>query len=161
MRPSQALCRGTRRHALRRNDRIVFLVDEDTGPSAAEGIELAGGCARLVRDVFGESAKDPDWLPKVSEHAHALLTRDISQRRKPAERDLIMALDFDAGVFVIRAGDLTRDGLRALTREHYYRMAKMVHTCAMPFVAHVTQQDVILQVGGEKLPKKWRLKPAL
>ncbi len=148
-------------HALRRDDRVVFLVDEDTGPSAAEGITLAGGIARLVTDVFGNGAKDPDFLPRIPSHAHALVTIDIGQKRKAEERAIIMALGFDAGTFIIRCGHTSRDRRRELLRFHYHRMVKIVHTRAMPFIAHITEEDVVCKEGGAKLSTAARTKPAM
>jgi hypothetical protein len=119
---------------------VTFVIDEDTGPSAAEGIREAGGHAVLLTHARGMGAKDVDWLPTVKQLGHALITRDISMRFD--HKDVFAACGVH--VFIVRAAGIRIDELRVLMRSHHATMCRFVRTHALPFVARVTRNDVVV-----------------
>ena len=119
-------------------DRITFVIDEDTGISAAQGIRDAGGHAVLLNDYVPKGAKDVEWLPMVKNWGHALVTRDVAMRTDHREAFLACGVH----VFEVRAAGLGFDALRELLKTHHAAMCRLVRKHGLPFVARVRRSEV-------------------
>ncbi len=132
----------------------VFVVDEDAGPSVAEGIRDAGGLATLLTDHVGRGTPDVDWLPRVAEWGSAIVTRDVAMRRNPEEA---LALERSGvHVFILRAKGFRADELRDLIRRSYPAMARYVRKQRTPFLARITASriEVLTDRGRTSAEKK-------
>lgn len=72
-----------------------FFVDRSLGKSIVEGLRAAGLTVRSMADVYGEERAQrlPDevWLRDAGEKGWIVLTKDDAIRRRPAERDAMIA----------------------------------------------------------------------
>lgn len=127
---------------------IVFVIDENIGPTIAEGITDAGGKVLMLMDVVPMSTPDLEWLPRAREWGHAILTRDIGMRRTPAEAAALN--ECGVHVFILRAHGLLYDALRELVKARYAVMVRHVRNHSTPFIAHVTRDEVRVHVGGQR-----------
>lgn len=87
---------------------VEFFVDRSLGRSIAHGLRKAGLNVRTMADVYGEEAAQrlPDevWLSDAGRHGWIVLTKDDAIRRRPAERDALIAAS--ARVFCLTAAQL-------------------------------------------------------
>lgn len=125
---------------------IVFVVDEDAGPHVAQGIRDAGGKASLLIELIGRGVQDVDWIPRVNEWGHALVTRDVAMRSVRAERDALAKCGVH--VFILRGQGMKFEALRATMKCHFPTMLRFVRNHATPFVAHITGNGVDVRVTG-------------
>ncbi len=72
-----------------------FFVDRSLGKSIVEGLRETGLTVRSMADVYGEKRAQrlPDevWLHDAGEKRWIVLTKDDAIRRRPAERDAMIA----------------------------------------------------------------------
>lgn len=72
-----------------------FFVDRSLGKSIVAGLRSAGLNARSMADVYGEqraqALPDEIWLRDAGEKGWVVLTKDDAIRRRPAERDALVA----------------------------------------------------------------------
>jgi hypothetical protein len=72
-----------------------FFVDRSLGKSIVEGLRAAGLTVLSMADVYGEERAQllPDevWLRDAGEKGWVVLTKDDAIRRRPAERDAMIA----------------------------------------------------------------------
>lgn len=73
----------------------TFFVDRSLGRSIAEGLRGAGLEVLTVADVYGEARAqrlpDVEWLTDAGRRDWIVLTKDDRIRRRPAERDALLA----------------------------------------------------------------------
>jgi predicted nuclease of predicted toxin-antitoxin system len=135
---------------------IVFVIDEDAGPHVARGITDAGGRVVMVTEEAGAGAKDRQWIPLARTWGSAIITRDCSMRRTPAETQALLSSGCHA--FILRAGNLKLDELYALAKDNYGAMLRFVATGNTPFLATVSKNGikVVTQSGRRGGPKQPR-----
>lgn len=123
-----------------RDEDVVFVVDENCGPHVVDGLRDAGCNAILLTERVPPGTLDVDWIPRVREWGHAIVTRDMKMRGNPEERNALALCGVH--VFIIRGGGLTFDELRARAKLHGKAMLRYVVKYATPFLAHVTSKEV-------------------
>jgi hypothetical protein len=81
--------------ARKTEQRPEFFVDRSLGKSIVEGLRAAGLTVLSMADVYGEERAQrlPDevWLRDAGEKGWVVLTKDDAIRRRPAERDAMIA----------------------------------------------------------------------
>ncbi|HEY5708251.1 MAG TPA: hypothetical protein VIS51_02535 [Solirubrobacterales bacterium] len=74
-----------------------FFVDRSLGKSIVVELRKAGLVVRSMADVYGERAgqglDDEAWLADAGENDWIVLTKDDAIRRRPAERDALIAAE--------------------------------------------------------------------
>jgi PIN like domain len=87
---------------------IEFFVDRSLGKSIVTALREAGFAARSMAEIYGEQEAQrlPDevWLRDAGDKGWVVLTKDDAIRRRPAERDALIAAG--ARVFCLTAGQL-------------------------------------------------------
>lgn len=99
-----------------------FFVDRSLGKSIVEGLRAAGLTVHSMADVYGEDRAQrlPDevWLGDAGAKGWVVLTKDDAIRRRPAERDAMIAAAvrvFCLTTAQLRGADKTR---RFVTNRH-------------------------------------------
>lgn len=74
-----------------------FFVDRSLGTSIAEGLRAAGLTVHTMAGVYGEAdaqgLADDVWLRDAGANDWIVLTKDDAIRRRPAERDALIAAE--------------------------------------------------------------------
>lgn len=89
-------------------DDLEFFIDRSLGRSIAAGLRKAGLTVHTMAEVYGEDAAQrlPDevWLRDAGGQNWAIFTKDDAIRRRPAERDALIAAS--ARVFCLTSAQL-------------------------------------------------------
>lgn len=125
---------------------VVFVIDEDVGPSIGAGITAAGGRILLLTDVVPRGTPDVQWVPRASTWGAAIVTRDVSMRRRPQETAALVSSQ--CHVFVLRCHGMKLEAAAELLSAHTPKMIRYVIKYSVPFLAHVNANGVDIKVGG-------------
>ena len=89
-------------------DDLEFFIDRSLGRSIATGLRDAGLTVHTMADVYGEDEAqrlpDEAWLRDAGRNGWVILTKDDAIRRRPAERDALIAAS--ARVFCLTSAQL-------------------------------------------------------
>jgi hypothetical protein len=103
-----------------------FFVDRSLGKSIVVGLRTAGLNVRSMADVYGEqraqALPDEIWLSDAGEKGWVVLTKDDAIRRRPAERDAMVAAA--VRVFCLTTAQLRGDEQIARFVTNRYRIVR-------------------------------------
>ena len=106
----------------------------------AAALEAAGAEVRLHSDYFAHDERDEVWLPEVAREGWVILTKDKAIRRRPIERNALIASG--ARTFVLTSGNMRGDEMAQVLIGHLRRMERVVARTKPPFIAIVTRTAV-------------------
>src|SRR5688572_4008072 len=93
---------------------LLIVLDENIASEAlrdamAPVAAKSGAQVCLHTAFYPRETKDPEWMPMAAEQRWAVISCDVSVKRRPAEREILMS----AGVcmYILRGG-LNRDQIR-------------------------------------------------
>lgn len=138
-----------RRHS---DDRLLIVLDENLASEelrdALAPVALAAGArVDLHTAHFPRETKDPVWLPVAAAQRWAVTSCDVSVKRRPAEKEILM----NAGVcmYILRGalnGDQIRDALvkalPAICRRH--------RQVVPPVICHISREGQVTVKVGER-----------
>ena len=119
---------------------MYFLDRSIESALVAAALRDVGVEVRLHRDFFADDAKDEVWLPDVAQRGWIVLTRDKSIRRRPPEKQALIASG--ARAFVLTSGNLRGREMADILVRHISRMERLVRTTEPPFIFAVTKAGV-------------------
>ncbi len=110
-------------------------------------------------DYFPKDTTDESWLAGVGSRDWIILSKDDRIRRKPIERQALLAAGVAA--FFLGRSDLRGDQMVAAFIAAMPAMKKALRRFAVPFIAGVSQAgDVhVFEADGERYVPPKRLKP--
>lgn len=128
--------------------RTVFYLDENvdcgTIVTALRRLDI---CIERHRDHFLPGEDDVVWLPAVAERGWVIITKDRDPQRHPIVRDAFLAAK--AKVFILRAKDLTGEGLANLLSDRIRKMDRLARNTRAPCLFKVTAANVLrVEVPG-------------
>jgi hypothetical protein len=119
----------------------VFFLDRSVeSASVAAALRDAGVEVRLHGDFFADDAKDEMWLPDVARRGWIVLTRDKWIRRRPLEKQALIASG--ARAFVLTWGNLRGREMAEILVKHIHKMDRLARITEPPFVFAVTKTGV-------------------
>lgn len=119
----------------------MFFLDRSVeSASVAAALRDAGVQVRLHGDFFAHDAKDEVWLPDVAHRGWIVLTRDKWIRRRPIEKQALIASG--ARAFVLTWGNLRGREMAEMIVKHIDSMARLARITEPPFVFAVTKTRV-------------------
>lgn len=131
---------------------VVYFVDRCLGREVVpKGLREAGLRVEIHDDHFPANAKDTDWLPVVAARGWVVLTKDEHIRRRPLEREALLAAGARAFVLTarrLRGGDMANAFVRARRR-----MEALLRDRPEAFIAGVTRHggvSVIVRARGRR-----------
>lgn len=141
--------RSAKRSATRHED-VTFVVDECLGGNLVrEALVAEGATVVLVKDEFGEGAKDIDWLPEAGKRGWVVLTKDHRIRRRPIERAAFVAACVRG--FFLAARGLSGPEVAKLFADQLPHMNRLVADYEPPFIA-ILRRDGLVLYGGKDCP---------
>lgn len=102
----------------------------------------AGADVRLHQDYFADDANDEVWLPEVAGRNWIILTRDKRIRRRPIEKQALLASG--AKTFVLTSGNLRGRDMADILVAQIQKIERLARKTNPPFVAAVTRSGVRL-----------------
>ena len=120
---------------------LSFFIDECLGRhDVADALTAAGAVVELHHQHFAPGTPDAEWLPVVGSRGWIILTKDRHIRKRPLEREAILASS--ARAFVLTAADLNGAEQAALLASTLPRIRRL---CRQPgsFVATITRSGII------------------
>lgn len=113
------------------------------GKLLAESLRTAGAKAETHDDHFPADAPDEQWLDHAGKAGWIVLTKDKAIRRRPNERQALLASKVSA--FVFTAGDISGDDMRKIIVNNLGKIAGLAVRTKPPFIAKITRSgDVAL-----------------
>jgi hypothetical protein len=109
----------------------------------ASGAQIDLHTAHLARGT-----KDPVWLPVAAERNWAVISCDVSVKRRPAEKDIVM----QAGVcmYVLR-GDLNGDQIRDALVKALPAICQRHRRLVPPVICHISRAgEVTVKLGARR-----------
>lgn len=64
---------------------MAILLDNDISYRIAHALKALGQDVDAMRDVYGEDAKDPDWIPAAAKAGYVVITVDRRMQRVQSE----------------------------------------------------------------------------
>jgi len=101
-----------------------------------------GADVRLHQDYFADDANDEVWLPEVARRNWVILTRDKRIRRRPIEKQALVASG--AKTFVLTSGNLRGRDMAEILVAQINRIERLAQKTDPPFVAALTRSGVKL-----------------
>lgn len=129
-------------NAERRLSEAVFLTDACLGKSVGEALRAAGWVVEWHLDHFPEGTEDVDWLPVAVERGWVVLTKDKAIRRKPWEREKVIACG--ARLFTLPSGSMSGEDMAKTFLDSGRDIGRTLHRHPWPFVAQVSRQGVTI-----------------
>lgn len=129
---------------------VTFFIDRSLGRQAGLALREAGAAVELHDDHFAADATDVEWLTDVGTKGWAVITKDKRIRRRPLERDAVLAARLR--VFVLSASkNMTGAQMGELLVKHRHRLERLARKHAPPFIAGVYEKEIVLfDLGTEK-----------
>jgi predicted nuclease of predicted toxin-antitoxin system len=103
-------------------------------------LQAAGADVRVHSDYFAHDEDDEVWLPQVARRRWVILTKDKRIRRRPIEKQALLASG--ARAFVLTSGSLRGEEMADLFVKRLRRMERVARNTNPPFVAAVTRTEV-------------------
>jgi hypothetical protein len=96
---------------------------------------------------YPRETKDPVWMPMAAEHRWAVISCDVSVKRRPAERDILM----NAGVcmYILRGG-LNRDQIREALVKAVPAICRRHRQLVPPIICHVSRDGEVTVKEGRR-----------
>jgi len=105
--------------------------------------------ARVVMhtEFFPRETKDPMWMPMAAAQHWAVISCDVSVKRRPAEKDILMS----AGVcmYILR-GTLGRDQIREALVKALPAICRRHAQLAPPIICHISRDGEVTVKVGER-----------
>ena len=101
----------------------------------------AGLEVRLHKEYFAEDERDEVWLPDVAQRGWIILTRDKRIRRRPIEKQALIASG--AKAFVLTATDLTGQEMADILVKQINRIERIARKTG-PLVAAISRTTVTM-----------------
>jgi len=112
-----------------------FFVDHDLSPQLANGMTALGEDVVHLTEIFPDSAKDLEYLPRVGSEGWFLVTRDKRIRYRPAERAALK--EYRVGAFFLGGKSRSRCELIQQLVRNWPRMKELARTTPVPFAFQV------------------------
>ena len=133
-------------------DPLLIVLDENIA-SEALCDALAPVAAKLGARVvmhtafFPRETKDPVWMPMAAAQRWAVISCDVSVKRRPAEKDILMS----AGVCIyILRGALGRDQIREALVKALPAICRRHVQLAPPIICHISRDGEVTVKVGER-----------
>lgn len=120
----------------------TFFIDECLGRLVAEALRAMGVTVEVYADHFDPGVPDVVWLPIVGEKRWVVITKDKAIRRKPWEREKVMASCVQ--MFTLPNGNMTGEQMGRVVAESRLRMARFLHGRPGAFIASISPTAVTL-----------------
>ena len=119
----------------------MFFLDRSIESAlVAAALRDTGVEVRLHREFFADDEKDEIWLPDVAQRGWIILTRDKWIRRRPLEKQALIASG--ARAFVLTSGNLRGREMADILVKHIGRMERLARVTKPPFIFAVTKARV-------------------
>jgi predicted nuclease of predicted toxin-antitoxin system len=114
----------------------TFFVDRSLGRKLGAALIDAGVLAIIHDAVFASDTRDEEWLTRAGREGWIVLTKDKWIRKRPIEREALLAADVRA--FVFTGGNMSGVEMAESIVSALPRMLQIVATTPSPFIARVT-----------------------
>ena len=123
------------------------IASEDLRDALAPIAAASGARIDLHTAHFPRETKDPVWMPVAAKQRWAVISCDVSVKRRPAEKEILMR----AGVCVyILRGCLNRDQIRDALAKALPTICRRHRQLTPPIVCHVSRDGEVTVKMGER-----------
>lgn len=136
---------------------MIVYIDENMPPHLARGFDILQKPISIkmrkdievksIKDVFGEGAKDEDWIPIAGKQGACVITQDYNIQRTKHQRELCHK--YDLGMFYFRPpskyGFQYWDMIKLVVK-HWIEIAKESTKKERPFAFRITQKGGITEM---------------
>jgi hypothetical protein len=137
----------------RSGDQLLIVLDENIASEdlqdALMPVALAAGArVDLHTTHFPRETKDPVWMPIAAERHWAVISCDVSVKRRPAEKDILM----NAGVcmYILR-GTLNGDQIRDALVKALPTICRKHRQLVPPVICHISRDgEVTVKIGARR-----------
>ena len=137
----------------RRSDELLLIVlDENIASQEIQDAlvpvaQAAGARVDLHTAHFPRETKDPVWMPVAAAQHWAVISCDVSVKRRPAERDILMS----AGVcmYILR-GMLNGDQIRHALVKALPAICRRHRQLAPPVICHISRDGEVTVKFGKR-----------
>jgi PIN like domain len=96
--------------------------------------------------VFPEDTPDEEWLTRAGSEGWIVLTKDKAIRKRPIERDALLAANVRA--FVFTGGNMSGVEMAESIVGAIPKMLALIATSPPPFIARITGSGVVDLIEG-------------
>jgi predicted nuclease of predicted toxin-antitoxin system len=129
---------------------LVFFIDECLGTGRVpEALRQAGASVVVHQSYFvnQQGIKDAEWLKQIGQRDWVVLTKDKNFKRRPLERDAILAGRIRA--FFLSSTNLSTDQIAQTLVDALPRIKRICAQHSGPFIARITRMaEVNIVVKG-------------
>jgi predicted nuclease of predicted toxin-antitoxin system len=118
---------------------LIFFVDRSLGRGVVAALKKAGAIVHAHDDLFPPDAPDTQWLTEVGKHDWVVLTKDQHIRRRPMEKDALLAANLR--VFVLTSGNMRGEEMAELFVRNLPKMEAMARRIPAPFIGRLTRTE--------------------
>ena len=136
----------------RSGELLLIVLDENIASqelqdALAPAALAAGARVDLHTAHFPRETKDPVWMPVAAEKHWAVISCDVSVKRRPAERDILM----NAGVcmYILR-GMLNGDQIRGALVKALPTICRRHRQLTPPVICHISRDGEVTVKVGER-----------
>lgn len=124
------------------------IASEELRDALAPVALAAGARVDLHTAHFPRETKDPVWMPVAAERHWAVISCDVSVKRRPAEKEILM----NAGVcmYILR-GAMNGDQIRDAPVKALPTICRRHRQLAPPVICHISRDgEVVVKVGERR-----------
>ncbi|HEX7154395.1 MAG TPA: hypothetical protein VF618_23115 [Thermoanaerobaculia bacterium] len=119
----------------------TFFVDRSLGRKLAAALVAAGVAAITHDSVFAQDTPDEEWLTRAGHEGWIVLTKDKLIRKRPIEREALVAAHVRA--FVFTGGNMSGIEMAESIAAAIPRMLKVIAATEPPFIARITGSGAV------------------
>jgi glycerol-3-phosphate responsive antiterminator len=124
-------------------NQLVFFIDHCLQcDHVVDALRECGAEVRLHLDHFRGDEEDSVWISEVSSRDWVILTKDKMIRRRPLEKQALLAAN--ARAFILTAGEMKGSEVADLLAKRFTKIMRLAKNTPRPFVAKVTKSNVDL-----------------
>ena len=116
-------------------DSLEIFVDRSLGKKIALPLIEAGATVHLHDDYFEQNVEDQEWLAEVGERGWLVLTKDQWIRRRPLEREALLAANLK--VFCFMSGSVPFSEIAEAFAKALPAIRKIADSTPPPFIAGI------------------------
>jgi PIN domain-containing protein len=123
------------------------IASEDLRDALAPIAAASDARVELHTAYFPRETKDPVWMPVAAEQHWAVISCDVSVKRRPAEKEILMRAGMC--VYILRGG-LNRDQIRDALVKALPTICRRHRQLAPPVICHVSREGEVTVKVGER-----------
>lgn len=119
---------------------LRFLLDENVSRHIARAFRALGEDVRHLGEVYGESTKDHEWIPRASADGYVVICGDRQIRRVPIEREALLRNQL--GIFFLQHGVRKHCVIVQALIKHWPTIKRLARETKAPYQFVIGQKNV-------------------